>query len=112
MAVTSSCLCKKAEGAVPPVVPFIVAVEGRIDDALDALDVDEADHGPGAAAHLHEAAFDDALRPQLAPEVLWEVEEGSAPRAGQDAMQRLQANEPGIKSWLRIRFFRTGSGRT
>jgi hypothetical protein len=46
----SSCLCKKAEGAVSPLAPLVVAIEDGIDNPVDALDVDEADHGPGAAA--------------------------------------------------------------
>ena len=53
----SSWLCKKAEGAIPPLV--VEAVEDRKDDAVDAGDVDETDHGPGAPPHLHEAALDD-----------------------------------------------------
>ena len=55
--VTSSSLCKKVEGAV---FPFQVeSLEDGVDDAVHAFDVDEADHGPGASAHFHEATLDD-----------------------------------------------------
>ncbi len=54
--VMSSRLCKKLEGAV---FPFQVeSLEDGVDDAVDAGHVDEADHGPGAATHFHEAALD------------------------------------------------------
>src|SRR6266849_5729034 len=72
--VMSSCLCKKAEGAVFPLL--VEAMEDGVDDALDAEFVDEADHGARAAAHLHEAAFDDVGGAQFAPQVLRHVEEG------------------------------------
>jgi hypothetical protein len=53
----SSYLCKKVEGAV---FPFQVeSLEDRVDDAVHAFYVDEADHGPGSSAHFHEAALDD-----------------------------------------------------
>jgi hypothetical protein len=46
--VTSSCLCKNAEGAG---FPFQVkALEDGVEDTIHALDVDKAHHGPGAAA--------------------------------------------------------------
>ena len=40
--VTSSCLCKKAEGAIFPLL--VEAMEDGVDDAFDAEFVDEADH--------------------------------------------------------------------
>src|SRR3989442_13870516 len=50
----SSCLCKYGEGAG---FPFqIESLEDGVDDAVHALDIYEADHGPGATAHLHKAA--------------------------------------------------------
>ena len=53
----SSGLCKQLEGAG---FPFQVeALEDGVDDAVHALHIDEADHGPGSPAHLHEAALDD-----------------------------------------------------
>ena len=55
--VMSSSLCKKAEGAIFPLL--VEAMEDGVDDALDAEFVDEADHWPRSAAHFHEAAFDD-----------------------------------------------------
>src|SRR6266849_10926793 len=51
--VTSSCLCKYGEGAG---FPFqIESLEDGVDDTIHTLDVHEADHGPGATAHLHKA---------------------------------------------------------
>jgi len=44
--VTSSCLCKKVEGAFFPFGLLVHAVEDGIDNPVDALDVDEAGHGP------------------------------------------------------------------
>ncbi len=74
--VMSSCLCKKAEGAISPFVLFVVAIEDRVDDPIDAGDVHKANHGARATPDLHKAALDDVGRSQLAPEVLREVEEG------------------------------------
>jgi hypothetical protein len=71
----SSCVCKRAEGTVSPLLPFVVAIEDGIDDAVDAGHIDGADHGPGAASHLHEAALDDLGGAQLAPQVAREAEE-------------------------------------
>src|SRR2546425_1042269 len=46
--------CKYGEGAG---FPFQVeSLEDGMDDAVHALDIYEADHGPGATAHLHETA--------------------------------------------------------
>jgi hypothetical protein len=70
----SSCLCKKAEGAVFPLL--VEAMEDGVDDAFDAEFVDEADHGARAAAHFHEAAFDDVGGAQFAPQVLGQLKEG------------------------------------
>lgn len=72
----SSCLCKKAEGAVFPFVLLIHSVEDGVDDSVYALDVDEADHGSGAASHLHEASLDDVGGAQLSPQVPGKAEEG------------------------------------
>ena len=47
-AVMSSCLCKKVEGAIPPL--FVEAVEDQENNAIRALDIDEADHGSSAVA--------------------------------------------------------------
>src|SRR5260370_19779325 len=74
--VTSSCLCKKPEGAVFPFVLLIHSVEDGVDDSVYALDVDEADHGSGAASHLHEASLDDIGGAQLSPQVAGKAEEG------------------------------------
>ena len=60
--VTSSRLCKYTEGAI-----FPVQVESLEDGVDDAVHVDEADHGPGAAADFDETAFDDVGGAQLAP---------------------------------------------
>ena len=71
---TSSYLCKKAEGAVFPLL--VEAMEDGVDNAFDAEFVDEADHGAGAAAHLHKASLDDVGGAQFAPQVLRHVKEG------------------------------------
>src|SRR5207245_9534883 len=83
--VMSSCLCKKAEGPVPPLVPFVVAIEDGIDNAVHALDVEDADHGACATTHLHKAALDDIGGAQLGPEVPRKVEEGE--QLGQIVLQ-------------------------
>src|SRR5713101_1252018 len=70
----SSSLCKKAEGAVFPLL--VEAMEDGVDDAFDAEFVDEADHGAGAAAHFHEAAFDDVGGAQFAPQVRRHLKKG------------------------------------
>ena len=72
-AVMSSSLCKKVEGAV---FPFQVeSLEDGVDDAVHALHVDEADHGPGSAAYFHETAFDDVGGAHLLPQVPGQGEE-------------------------------------
>src|SRR2546428_5728769 len=71
--VTSSCLCKKSEGAVLPLL--IESLKNGIDDSLHAGDIHEHDHGPGAAAHFHEAPFDGIGGAQFAPQRLPEIEE-------------------------------------
>jgi hypothetical protein len=53
----SSCLCKKAKDAVPPLVLFVVAIEDGIDNPLDAGGVDEAHHRSRAATNFHEASL-------------------------------------------------------
>jgi hypothetical protein len=83
--VTSSCLCKKAEGVaqqllhglqvqpapvlhglqVQPAPVLIESVKDGIEDSLHALHVGEQDHGPGAPADFHEAGS--------APGVNWVV---------------------------------------
>jgi hypothetical protein len=68
-----------------PADAFLQAVEDSVDDAVHALDVDEADHGSRAAADFHEAAFDHVGGAQLAPEVPGEAEE--AQQFGQVALQ-------------------------
>ena len=82
---TSSCLCKKAEGVaqellrglqvqptpvlrglqVQPAPELIESVKAGIENSLHALQVGEQDHGPGAAADFHE--------PCSAPGVNWVV---------------------------------------
>src|SRR5438445_10573142 len=71
--VTSSCLCKKSEGAVLPLL--IESLKNGIDDSLHAGDIHEHDHGPGAAAHFHEAPFDGIGGAQFAPQRLPELDE-------------------------------------
>ena len=71
---TSSCLCKKAEGVaqqllhglqVQPAPVLIESVKDGIEDSLHALHVGEQDHGPGAPADFEEAGS--------APGVNWVV---------------------------------------
>jgi len=71
--VTSSCLCKKIEGVVLPLL--IEAMKNRIDDSLHAGYVYEQHHGPGAPPNFHEATLDGVGGAQLAPQRLREVEE-------------------------------------
>ncbi len=74
--VMSSCLCKKAEGTVPPFVFFVVTIEDGIDDSIHARDVHEANHRASSSAHLDKASLDHVGGAQLAPERPGEVEEG------------------------------------
>src|SRR6266571_674014 len=81
--VTSSCLCKKSEGAVLPLL--IEPLKNRIDDSLHAGHIHEQHHGPGAPADFHEASFDGIGGAQLAPQRLREIEERE--QFGQIALQ-------------------------
>src|SRR6266700_2834341 len=81
--VTSSCLCKKSEGAVLPLL--IEPLKNRIDDSLHAGHIHEQHHGPGAPADFHEASFDGIGGAQLAPQRLREIEERQ--QFGQIALQ-------------------------
>jgi hypothetical protein len=70
---TSSRLCKYAEGAV---FPFQVeSLEDGVDDSVHGFDVDEADHGACSLPDFDETAFDDVGSTQLAPQVFGETEE-------------------------------------
>src|SRR5579875_3454433 len=86
-AVMSSCLCKKAEGTVPPFVFFVVTIEDGIDDSIHARDVHEANHRASSSAHLDKASLDHVGGAQLAPERPGEVEEGE--QLGQIAFELL-----------------------
>src|SRR3989442_12119548 len=90
--VTSSCLCKKPEGAVFPFGLLVHSVEDGIDNPIHAADIDEADHGPRAASYLDEATLDDVGGAELRPKVTGEVEEGE--QLGQALLQAL--NHPRI----------------
>src|ERR1700730_16675977 len=90
--VTSSCLCKKAEGVaqqllhglqvepvpvlhglqVQPAPVLVESVKDGIKDSLHALQVGEQDHGPGAPADFDEATLDGVGGAQLAPKRLRE----------------------------------------
>src|SRR5271166_2860018 len=71
--VTSSCLCKNAEGAG---FPFQVeALEDGVNDAIHTFDVHKAHHGTRPATHLDETALDDIGGTQLSPQVPWEAVE-------------------------------------
>ena len=70
---TSSCLCKNAEGAG---FPFQVeALEDGVDEAVRARDVHKVDHRPGTATHFHEAALNDVGGTQLLPQMPRKAEE-------------------------------------
>src|SRR5271157_5788419 len=70
----SSCLCKYGEGAG---FPFqIESLENGVDDAIHALDIHKAHHGPGTPSYFHEAALDHIGGPELAPQVPGKSEEG------------------------------------
>src|SRR5437899_6401108 len=92
--VTSSCLCKKAEGAVFPFILLVHSVEDGIDNPIHAADIDEADHGPRAASHFHETPLDDIGGAELAPKVTREVEEGE--QLGQILLQALHHPRIGL----------------
>src|SRR5438445_13145732 len=83
MRVTSSCLCKKSEGAVLPLL--IEPLKNRIDDSLHAGHIHEQDHGPGAPPDFHEATLDGIGGAQLAPQRLREIE--AREQFGQSALQ-------------------------
>src|SRR5579875_2081562 len=70
----SSCLCKKAKDAVPPLMLFVVAIEDGIDNPVDAGGVDEAHHRSRAATNFHEAPLNDVGCAQRTPEVPREIE--------------------------------------
>ena len=70
--VTSSCLCKKSEGAG---FPFQVkAMEDGVDDSVDTLHVHKADHRTGPPPHFYETTFDNVGSPQLFPQMWWKTE--------------------------------------
>ena len=70
--VTSSCLCKKSEGAG---FPFQVkAMEDGINYSIDTLDVYKANHWSGSAPHFDKTTLNDIGSPQLLPQMLWEAE--------------------------------------
>ncbi len=81
--VMSSCLCKYGEGASFPLQ--VESLEDGVDDAVHALDIDKAHHRPGSPSNFYETAFDHIRRPQLAPQVPGEGEEGK--QLGQIALQ-------------------------
>src|SRR5690348_312636 len=66
--VTSSSLCKKGEGAILPLL--VKVVKDGINNSLDAGNIDEQHHRPGAAPDLDEAALDGIGGAQLAPQWL------------------------------------------
>src|ERR1044071_8744557 len=69
--VTSSCLCKNAEGAG---FPFQVkAMEDGVDDSVDTLHVHKADHRSGAPPYFYKTTLNDIGGPQLLPQMLSEV---------------------------------------
>lgn len=80
-------MCEKAGGTVSPLLSFVVAVKDGPDGPLDAGPFYEADHGPGAVPHLHEAALDGVGGAQLAPQVPQKMEEGQ--QLGQVSFQPL-----------------------
>src|SRR2546422_4343163 len=92
--VTSSCLCKKPEGAVFPFGLLVHSVEDGIDNPIHAADIDEANHGPRAASHFHETPLDDIGGAELAPKVTREVEEGE--QLGQILLQALHHPRIGL----------------
>jgi hypothetical protein len=60
-------LSKYGEGAD---FPFqIESLKDGVDDMVHALDIYEADHGPGPTVHLHKATLDHIGSAQLGPQV-------------------------------------------
>jgi len=72
-------LRKSAEGAGFPL--RIESLEDGVDDPVHGLHVDQADHGPGAAANFDQTAFDDIGGAQLAPQMPGESGRRRAVRA-------------------------------
>src|SRR5437660_11001898 len=71
--VTSSCLCKKVEGAG---FPFQVkSLEDGIDDAIRTFYVHRTHHGSGAASDFDKAALEHVSGAQFAPQVAGDGEE-------------------------------------
>ena len=93
----SSCLCKQAEGSIPPL--FVETVKNGTNDSIHALYVDEADHRSGATAHFHEAPLDHIGGAQLPPQMPAKAEEGQ-----QFGQVLLELSHPGaIGSLLVVR---------
>ncbi len=59
--VMSSCLCKKVEGTSWSLfLPIeIESMEDRVNDSVDTLDINKANHRTRSPSNLNEAAFDD-----------------------------------------------------
>ena len=70
----SSGLCKNFEGAVAPFK--IETVKDRIDNAVDAGHIDEADHGPCAPPDFYKNPLDQIGGEQLPPERLGKAVKG------------------------------------
>lgn len=69
----SRCLCNWLQGAGLPVE--VKAMDDRVNDAIRALHVHEADHGASSASDLYKATFNDIGGAQFPPQVPGEAEE-------------------------------------
>ena len=68
--VTSSCLCKKVEGAVFPLVVLIQGTEDRKDDAIHAVNIDKTHHGTCPATNFQKSSLNRISEAQLSPQGL------------------------------------------
>ena len=67
-------MCKNPEGAVSPFE--VESVKNGVDDPVDAVHIEKADHGPSAAPNLHKDTLDDIGGAQFFPERRRKAEEG------------------------------------
>jgi len=54
----------------------IKMVEDRINDSINAFDIDETDHWSSSPSNLYKAALDHVSSPKFSPELFREGEEG------------------------------------
>src|SRR4026207_1670639 len=73
MRVTSSCLCKKLEGAIFPLL--VEAVKDGKDDSVHTVNVGESHHGSSPSTDFDKTTFNDVGGPHGAPHRFRTIEE-------------------------------------